>query len=147
MYETAFGPAAGISQSDMPVTATQRPEAAGDRWTDRLLAEGEDPDPRFSLANERTFLAWIRTALALIAGGIGIALADSLIETPLRAVLAVGFSSAGALVAVLAFRRWLRTERALRRAETLPLPVLAPVMAYGLAGTALALLIAVLLTR
>ncbi|XRQ12291.1 YidH family protein, partial [Actinomadura welshii] len=116
-------------------------------WTGRLLAEGSDPDPRFSLANERTFLAWIRTALALIAAGIGTALADDLVEAPLRHVLAVGFAATGALVAALAFRRWLRTERALRRAETLPPPALAPVMAYGLAATSIVLLVAVLVTR
>lgn len=56
------------------MTATTPPGSSGGRWTDRLLAEGDDPDPRFSMANERTFLAWIRTALALIAGGIGLAL-------------------------------------------------------------------------
>ncbi len=38
----------------------------------RLLPEGSEPDPRFTLANERTFLAWVRTALALLAGGIAI---------------------------------------------------------------------------
>ena len=32
--------------------------------------QGEEPDYRFSLANERTFLAWIRTALAVLAGGV-----------------------------------------------------------------------------
>ncbi|MGH3240919.1 MAG: YidH family protein, partial [Spirillospora sp.] len=78
------------------MTATQRPKSRAGRWTDRLLAEGSDPDPRFSLANERTFLAWIRTALALIAAGIGLALADDLVEAPLRNVLAVGFAVAGA---------------------------------------------------
>ena len=36
-------------------------------------AEGSPPDYRFSLANERTFLAWIRTGLALIGGGLGVA--------------------------------------------------------------------------
>ncbi|EDX36625.1 MULTISPECIES: YidH family protein [Shigella] len=30
---------------------------------------GEAPDYRFSLANERTFLAWIRTALGFLAAG------------------------------------------------------------------------------
>ncbi|MGC4952855.1 YidH family protein [Actinomadura citrea] len=129
------------------MTATTPPGPSGGRWTDRLLAEGNDPDPRFTMANERTFLAWIRTALALIAGGIGLALAGDLIGSPLRQVLAVGFAAGGALVAALAFRRWLRTERALRRAETLPPPALAPVIAYGLAGAAILLLVALLVTR
>jgi len=116
------------------------------RWTDRLLAEGDDPDPRFTLANERTFLAWIRTALAVIAAGIGLALSRDLLADPVRDALAVGFAATGALIAVLAFRRWLRTERALRRAETLPPPALAPVMSYGLAAAAVVLLVALLAT-
>jgi putative membrane protein len=37
-----------------------------------VYRSGSEPDPRFSLANERTFLAWIRTALALLAGGVGL---------------------------------------------------------------------------
>jgi uncharacterized membrane protein YidH (DUF202 family) len=39
------------------------------RW---VCGEGSEPDPRFTLANERTFLAWIRTALALTAGGVAL---------------------------------------------------------------------------
>lgn len=35
-----------------------------------LLKVGEEPDPRFTLANERTFLAWTRTALALLASAV-----------------------------------------------------------------------------
>src|SRR3954465_4532908 len=31
------------------------------------------PDYRFTLANERTLLAWLRTALALVAGGVAVA--------------------------------------------------------------------------
>ena len=34
--------------------------------------EGREPDPRFTFANERTFLAWSRTALALVVAGLGI---------------------------------------------------------------------------
>ncbi|GAA4228735.1 DUF202 domain-containing protein [Actinomadura meridiana] len=129
------------------MTAPHRPDSPRGRWSDRLLAEGTDPDPRFTLANERTFLAWIRTALALIAAGVGLALADDLVGAPLRPVLAVGFAATGALVAGLAFRRWLRTERALRRAETLPPPALAPVISYGLAVGAIVVLVAVLVAR
>ncbi|MEW2358196.1 DUF202 domain-containing protein [Spirillospora sp. NPDC029432] len=117
------------------------------RWTARLLSEGEDPDPRFTLANERTFLAWIRTALAVIAGGIGLAVAGDALAAPLRNGLAITFSATGALIAALAFRRWLRTERALRRGQTLPPPRLAPIMSYGLAAAAVVLLAALLATR
>lgn len=117
------------------------------RWAERLLAEGRDPDPRFTLANERTFLAWIRTALALIAGGVGLALSGHLISTPLRHGLAGAFAAVGAVIAATAFRRWLRTERALRRNETLPPLVLAPLMSYGLAAAAVVVLVALLVTR
>jgi putative membrane protein len=121
--------------------------AAMDRWTDRLLAEGSDPDPRFTLANERTFLAWIRTALAVIAGGVGVALTGDMFPAPLRHALTIAFSASGALIAAMAFRRWLRTERALRRSETLPPPTFAPVISYGLAVAAIVLLVALLMTR
>lgn len=116
-------------------------------WARRLLAEGSTPDPRFTLANERTFLAWIRTSLALIACGIAVAFTRGLLTAPLRTALAAMFSTAGALLAVSAFRRWLRTERALRRAEPLPPPLLAPIVSYGLVGTTLILLVALLITR
>jgi putative membrane protein len=118
-----------------------------DRWTDRLLAKGSDPDPRFTLANERTFLAWIRTALAVIAGGVGVALAGDALAAPLRHGLAVACSATGAIIAGTAFHRWLRTERALRRAETLPPPTLAPIISYGLALAATVLLVALFATR
>ena len=42
--------------------------SAPERWPRWVYGGGAEPDPRFSFANERTFLAWIRTALALLAG-------------------------------------------------------------------------------
>lgn len=42
------------------------------RYPAGLYSHGAEPDPRFSLANERTFLAWIRTSLALIAAGVAL---------------------------------------------------------------------------
>ena len=37
-------------------------------WQHRLLVSGEGPNPRFALGNERTFLAWVWTALAMRRG-------------------------------------------------------------------------------
>ncbi|HWI44239.1 MAG TPA: DUF202 domain-containing protein [Nocardioides sp.] len=81
---------------------------------------GEDPDPRFSLANERTFLAWTRTALALAAGAVA-AHAPAL-DFPETARLAL--SSALLLLAGVAlgqgWLRWRRTEVAIRTGGPLP---------------------------
>ena len=72
-----------------------------------MWAEGEEPDPRFTLANERTFLAWIRTALALVAAGIGLeAFVPPLAVPGLRQALAVCLALLGAGVSATAFRRW-----------------------------------------
>jgi putative membrane protein len=49
-----------------------RPTPGRSRLAEKLLPGGTEPDPRFTLANERTFLAWIRTSLALLAGGIAV---------------------------------------------------------------------------
>lgn len=51
---------------------------------------GEAPDYRFSLANERTFLAWIRTSLGFLAGGVGLDQLAPDFATPLiREILAL----------------------------------------------------------
>ncbi|CAN5156613.1 hypothetical protein BH20ACT5_BH20ACT5_00770 [soil metagenome] len=117
-------------------------------WVDRLRAEGRDPDPRFSFANERTFLAWIRTALALMAAGIGLeAFGPTLGAAVVRPLLASLLVLVGVLIGVTSFRRWLLAERALRRNEPLPVPLLAPLLAYGLAVIAVAALVSLLLLR
>ncbi|GAA0676037.1 YidH family protein [Kitasatospora atroaurantiaca] len=83
--------------------------------------EHEDPDYRFSLANERTFLAWIRTALALLAGAIAIdQLAPGLAPSPVRAALGVAFALGGAALGAAAYRRWSQVERAMREGGRLP---------------------------
>ncbi|MFF0745888.1 YidH family protein [Streptomyces sp. NPDC004111] len=81
-------------------------------------AEGSEPDPRFSLANERTFLAWQRTALALMAGGVGV---EALTEhTAGRDLLAVALILLGICCAVTAQFRWASVERAMRTSRPLP---------------------------
>ncbi len=118
------------------------------RWTERLRAVGEDPDPRFTFANERTFLAWIRTALALVAAGIGLeAFVPELVVPGFRQALAASLVLLGAATSGYSFRRWQRSERALRTGEPLPLPGLAPTLAYGVAVLALVAVVLLLLPR
>ncbi|WP_125609963.1 YidH family protein [Specibacter cremeus] len=82
---------------------------------------GERPDYRFSLANERTFLAWIRTALALLAGAIGIdQLAPEIAPTVFRVILCILLAAVAAGLAVVSYRRWGRHEQAMRHNEDLP---------------------------
>jgi len=103
-------------------------------WAQRLEAEGTEPDPRFTLANERTFLAWIRTALALMAAGVGVeGFLPQLAVPGLRQVLAVGLVLLGSAVSASAFTRWARTQHAMRIGEPLPAPRLAPLLAIGVA--------------
>ncbi|GAB3432605.1 hypothetical protein GCM10027436_07670 [Actinophytocola sediminis] len=117
-------------------------------WPNRLRETGEDPDPRFSFANERTFLAWIRTALALLAGGIGLeAFAPELGVPGARQVLAAIMVLTGVTTSALAFRRWQRSEVAMREQRPLPAPKVAPWLSYGVAGVALAVFVLVLVAN
>ncbi len=90
------------------------------RWPGSVYDHGTDPDPRFSLANERTFLAWARTGLALLAGAAALDALDLPLQDTVQALLAALLGLAGMLVAASAWWNWARTERAMR--EHAPLP-------------------------
>ena len=77
-------------------------------------------DARFSLANERTFLAWTRTSFALLVGGVAIAKALDFQHEAVRWVLAIPPIVGGALIALDATARWRTYERAMRAGEQLP---------------------------
>ncbi|GAB1694051.1 YidH family protein [Krasilnikovia sp. M28-CT-15] len=118
------------------------------QWFDpgRTARVGKTPDYRFSLANERTFLAWIRTGLALIAGGL--ACAQFLPPLPiahLREIIAVSLLVLGGLVALRAVDHWARTERAMRLGTDLPRSRFPAVLAIVVAAGALLLVVAVLM--
>jgi putative membrane protein len=107
-----------------------------------------EPDPRFTLANERTFLTWLSTSLALSAGGVAMAAVSADVFVPwMRTVLAVILVSLSALSASMAYPRWRLIQRALRRAAPLPPPALAPLFGYGVAAVAVLALVLILFRR
>jgi putative membrane protein len=111
----------------------------------RLRSVGSDPDYRFTLANERTFLAWIRTALALDAGGLAVIQLLPPFTVPwAREALGAALVALGTFVAATSFRRWERNERAMRTEEPLPpsrVPLILAVSAAVVSITALLLLL------
>jgi len=116
-------------------------------WFDprELRSVGTPPDYRFSLANERTFLAWLRTGLALVAGGLAAAqFLPPLRLAHLRETLAVALLLLGATVSIRAVDHWARTERAMRLNEELPASRFPAVLALVVAVGALLLVAAVL---
>ncbi len=132
----------------MNVPSDQSPEQPfrRSRLAERLLPGGSEPDPRFTLANERTFLAWIRTAMALLAGGIAIEAftADLFIE-PVRQGIAILLLGLGMLLSAGAAVRWLRVERSMRNKAPLPLPLIIPLLAGAGALAAAVVLVVILL--
>lgn len=102
------------------------------RWSHRLLTGGSEPDPRFTLANERTFLAWIRTSLALLAGGVAIeAFAGDIFTLEMRKALSISLLLLAMFISASASIRWLNIERAMRHKRPMPFPLLVPALSLG----------------
>lgn len=95
-----------------------RPDRRWPRW---VFGVGEEPDPRFSFANERTFLAWIRTGLGFVAAGMAVAAFEGYISLgdPRLTSASLLLVGAGLLTGVIAFVRWMGQERAMRLQQPL----------------------------
>ena len=105
---------------------------ADDRRPRSVYGVGTEPDARFSLANERTALAWVRTGVGLVAGGVALTSFSTFADLPrLVDLVAAASCLVGAACAVYALVSWRRNERALRLREPLPAPGGVPVLVTG----------------
>jgi putative membrane protein len=111
---------------------------------DREGHHDAEPDYRFTLANERTFLAWIRTALGLIAGGVATA---QLIPRPAvpaaRTALALACVALALLVAGTSYPRYRQVQAAMRQGRPIPKSIVLPLAAGGIVIIALLALLLV----
>ena len=116
------------------------PAEPGHRSHARLREVGEAPDYRFTLANERTFLAWIRTSLALMAAGVAV-----IQFIPGHAVVRHGLGilliSLGGLLSAVSYGHWERNERAMRLGEQLPHSAVPRLVTVALTAAAITALI------
>ena len=99
-------------------------------------------DPRLHYANERTFLAWIRTSLALITAGLVVTqLLPAFKVAGGRRIVGLPLIVLGIILAVQAYRQWAANEHAMRARRPLPRSWLPVVLAVGVALVAVAALI------
>ena len=101
------------------------------RFPESVYGQGDEADARFSLANERTFLAWIRTSLALIAAGVALEALQIPVQGGLRFAAAAIFIALGILAPLHAWISWMRVERSLRLNRPLPGPSLSGLLSVG----------------
>ncbi|GAA1073394.1 MAG: DUF202 domain-containing protein [Nocardiopsis sp. BM-2018] len=111
------------------------------------VPEGEQAvDYRFTLANERTFLAWIRTALALLAGAVAVLhLLPLAWDETLRTVVGLLLAVLAGIVTVYAPLRWYRVQKVMRRGGSLPMSVLPLITTFAVGMVCLAVLLGNLL--
>jgi putative membrane protein len=108
----------------------------------------EEPDVRFTYANERTFLAWNRTALALIAAGVAATqLLPKVDMTWGRRLLGLPLVALGAFVALESLRIWRASEQAMRGREPLPTSIMPFVLTTGIVLVGLVALVLAIVGR
>jgi len=113
---------------DIPNSAT-----AGLPTGQRVPAEPTEPDYRFTLANERTLLAWQRTSLGLMAAAVAVVRFMPELAVPgLRHALGVVIGAMAILTAIAGLRRWAHVDYAMRHDQPLPRTTTPTYLAVGL---------------
>jgi putative membrane protein len=98
----------------------------------------QEPDVRFTYANERTFLAWNRTALALIATGVAATqLLPAFHVSGGRRILGLPLIALGAMVALTSFLHWRANQHAMRLGQPLPRSPMPLVLSIGIGAVAI----------
>ncbi|MCD1632629.1 DUF202 domain-containing protein [Martelella mediterranea] len=99
----------------------ESPDAGSALTGPQLPPQGHEPDYRFTLANERTFLAWVRTALALLAGAVGLMhFAKPLTGLDPDKLFGIVLAAAGLVAIIYATWRWHNVQRAMSHDAPLP---------------------------
>ncbi len=99
-----------------------------ERFPRSVYSRGSEPDARFTLANERTFLAWIGVGLALISVGVGLESLALSLSPGFRLAASIVLILGGLVCPVQAWFGWMKVEIALREERPLPFPALVVVL-------------------
>ena len=118
---------------------------ARQRFPKSVYAQGNEPDARFTLANERTFLAWVRTGLALLAGGVALESLGLGLHPDFQLAASLLLMLTGIASALQAWWGWMRYERALRKNTPLPSAPLALPVAIAVGASGILVVLGVLL--
>lgn len=125
---------------------TRTPDGATPRrFPHSVFGVGTEPDVRFTLANERTFLAWTRTALALIAAGVALEVLGLDLHPTLRLSASLVLIVTGMLTPLASWSDWMRAERSMRHGRPLPHSPLGAALAIAVTVAGALVLLSVLL--
>lgn len=117
---------------DVPAPALRRCKRAIMSLRPTFEETGEEPDPRFTFANERTFLAWARTGIALVGGGLAAAQALRFGLAGAHLLVSIPAIVLGGIISIVSYKRWEHNERAMRLGRPLGYSPVARVLATGL---------------
>ncbi|CAI9404944.1 MULTISPECIES: YidH family protein [Aestuariimicrobium] len=113
------------------------------RFPTRVYSHGSEPDARFSLANERTFLAWVSTGLALVSVGVGLEAFGLSLQHGFRLATSALLVCLGIATTVHAWFNWMRVESSMRDHRPLPSMANGLVLAIGLSVAGVLVLIGI----